>query len=97
MVWHFYVALAKRFFYKVRFIQPFVVDIDRAVFLDIHPVAWSGNDAFNKDLVIIIKSNDIAALEISCFYRYDNVSAAEPPDIFQILRGCILCSFKHAV
>ncbi len=48
--------------------QHSVVDIYRAVILNVHPFARERDDAFDQDFVIIVKGDDIAPIHLARFH-----------------------------
>ena len=68
------VAVAQRFFCQIRFIQQLPVYIDIAVFVDVHPLARSGDTALHQNLVSQIKGHQISLLEVGALYRNHDIT-----------------------
>ena len=64
LVWQRDGAVAQRAVGDVRLIKQFAIDVDIAVFVDVDPLARQADNALNQHLVVVVKSDNIAALRI---------------------------------
>lgn len=60
---HFDITVAEGFFKDIRLVKHNVVDVNRAVLLDVYPISGTAYYAFYKYLIIIIEGGDVARLE----------------------------------
>jgi len=57
-------AVAQRAVGDVRLIKQFAIDVDVAASVDVDPLARQADNALNQHLIVVVKSDNIAALRI---------------------------------
>lgn len=77
LVGQFNIALAQCLFCEVRLLQPDVIDIYRAVLINIDPVPGPQIIRFTKILLFIVKCGDISRFEIRCLDRENDFSVLQ--------------------
>ena len=74
LVWQLDIAVAQRLFRQIRFIQQLAVYIDITIFVDIHPLARTGDTPLHQNFVPQIKGHQVARFEIGALHGNHDVA-----------------------